>query len=125
MIPLHILLPIILVVLAFLLKLLVDRSATAPAIVQSTYELPVSIVFLALSFATAFTITGSANIAKGMTNCYILLIVAILAVVMWRRSLLLFEHNHRVWSVLLFALNIAIASYSLMTSIELIAGAQQ
>jgi hypothetical protein len=124
MIPLHILLPILLVLLAFLLKLLVDRSATTPLVVQSIYELPVSIMFLALSFATAFTITSTSNVSSGMTHSYLFLIAAILSVVMWRRSLLLFERDHKLWSVVLFFFNFAIVSYCLIVSIQLVTGAK-
>jgi hypothetical protein len=51
---LDVFLPIALVVIAFLLKLFMDRSVNAPLAVKSLYELPVDMLFLTLSFIVAF-----------------------------------------------------------------------
>lgn len=119
---LDVVLPIALVAMAFILKLFMDRSATAPLIIRSLYEVPVDVMFLALSFTTAYTIADLSHVGLGMCHLYVFLIVALVAVVLWRRSLLLFEREHRFWSAVLFTINGAAAGYVLFRAINLLAG---
>lgn len=113
-------LPIALVVIAFIMKLFMDRSATLPLIIRSLYEVPVDVIFLALSFTTAYTITDTSHVTVGMFYLYIFLIAALIIVVLWRRSIVLFELNHRFWSALLFVFNGSIAGYGLYKAINLV-----
>lgn len=117
---LEIVLPIALVILAFLLKLFIDRCATVPLIIHSTYEIPVDIIFLTLSFATAYTISAPANIGEGMCSLFTFLIVALINIVLWRRSIHLFERDYKFYSAVLFILNASISGYSLYKSIQLL-----
>jgi hypothetical protein len=117
---LDVVLPIAMVAMAFILKLFMDRSATTPLIIRSLYEVPVDVVFLALSFTTAYTIANLSNVSTGMCHLYIFFIVALIAVVLWRRSILLFEGNHQSWSAVLFVVNGSVSGYILYKAINLI-----
>jgi len=120
---LDVFLPIALVIIAFLLKLFMDRSVNAPLAVKSLYELPVDILFLTLSFSVAFTITSSSNINNGLAHFFVFFIVILLSVVGWRRSIKLFEEEKRKRSATLFLINFAASSYCLILAIKLIIGA--
>ncbi len=119
---LNVFLPIALIVIAFLLKLFMDRSVNAPLAVKSLYELPVDILFLALSFIVAFTITASKNINSGLVHFFVFFIVILLSVVGWRRSIKLFEGGWKKISASIFVINFAASSYCLILSIKLIVG---
>lgn len=119
---LNVFLPIALIVIAFLLKLFMDRSVNAPLAVKSLYELPVDILFLALSFIVAFTITASKNINDGLAHFFVFFIVILFSVVGWRRSIKLFESGWKKISASIFVINFAAASYCLILSIKLIVG---
>lgn len=117
---LNITLPIVLVAMAFLLKVLIDQCATVPLVIRSLYEAPVDVVFLALSFATAFTIASPVNISVGLCHLFVFFLVAIVVVWLWRRSIRLFERDQRSWSAILFVLNGTISTYVMYRSIGLL-----
>ncbi len=116
-------LPIALIVIAFLLKLFMDRSVNAPLAIKSLYELPVDILFLSLSFIVAFTITSSTNLNKGLTHLFLFFIIILISVVGWRRSIKLFEDGKKKGSATLFVINFTVSSYCLLVAIKLIVGA--
>lgn len=118
---LNIILPIALVVMAFLLKLFMDQCATIPLVIRSLYEVPVTVVFLALSFTTAFTIAVPKNTATGLIHLFCFFIMALIIVVLWRRSMMLFEAEQGFWSAVLFVLNGTLSGLVLFESITLIA----
>lgn len=118
---LDIALPISLVTMAFLLKLFMDRSATVPLVIRSLYEVPVDVVFLALSFTTAFTIADASHVGTGMCHLFVFLIAALLVVVLWRRAIALFESDHYFWSAVLFVANGSAAGCLLFRAIVLLA----
>jgi len=113
-------LPFVLILIAFLLKLFMDRNATLPLVIRSLFELPVNIVFLALSFTTAFTISDPANLSSGMCALYILFATALINVVLWRRSITLYERSIYFWSSTLFVANSTIAGFVLYKSVGLL-----
>ncbi len=121
----QVLLPIALVVIAFILKVFMDRSATAPLIVRSLYELPVDILFLSLSFATA-SIIASQNLAgDGLLYLFLLFIATLVVVVAWRRSISLFESEYKKWSATVFVVNAIGSGYCLSKAISLLTGATE
>lgn len=122
---LEILLPIALVVIAFILKVFMDRSATAPLLIRSLYELPVDILFLSLSFSTAAIITTQSLAGKGLLYLFLLFIATLVVVVAWRRSILLFENDRKGWSAILFVVNAAGSGYCLSKAISLLIGAPE
>jgi hypothetical protein len=119
---LEVALPFILVVIAFLLKVFMDRSVTVPVLLRSLYELPVDIVFLAISFSIAATISQSEKREEGLLLSFVFLVAVLLSVVAWRRSILLFEINHKKWSIVIFLINFLGASYCLIKGISILVG---
>ena len=117
---LDVILPIALVIIAFLLKLFMDRNATVPLIIRSFYELPVDIIFLTLSFTTAFTISSTKNMESGLFHLFMFFVIALIVVVLWRRGLFLFEKDYRKVSATLFVFNGTLAGYSLYRAIALL-----
>jgi hypothetical protein len=98
-------LPIAILILAFILKLFIDRSVEATVFIQALYELPVDIVFLALSFLAAHTISITENQEKALLFCFVLTIIATLNVIVLRRALKLLDKKSIKWSIALTALN--------------------
>lgn len=119
---LEIALPVLLVIIAFLLKLFMDRSATVPLIVQSLYELPVDVLFLAMSFSIAAAITSEKSRDSALFHAFLFLVVILLGVVAWRRSIIFFEDEKRLLSAIIFVLNAAAAAYCLTVSINTLIG---
>jgi hypothetical protein len=119
---LQIILPITLLVLSFLLKLLIDRSASLPRLIEGGFELPVDITFLSLSFIIAFTISFPQKAAMGLTIFILFLSVTVLLIFAWRRSVFLYENDHHIWSVILGVLCFMISVGGLVFSIRLISG---
>ena len=93
---LQIILPSVLLLIGFLLKLLVGRNYDMPATIQAICELPVDIIFLALSFTVAFTITKVDNQSSGLFYCFIGIATAILIVLLWRISVDQFLKKSRI-----------------------------
>ncbi|KPA09901.1 membrane protein [Candidatus Magnetomorum sp. HK-1] len=116
-------LPIALVVLSFLLKLFIDQNVTAPLIIKSLYELPVDILFLAMSFIVAFTLSSYNNINYGLIYLFIFFIIILFSILGWRRSIKLFENNKKIISAIIFIINFNISSFCLISSVNLIIGA--
>ncbi len=102
---LNIILPIAILILAFLLKLFIDRNVEIPLIIRSIYELPVDIIFLSISFIAAFTISTGIEKNEGLFYCFVYLIVAIINVIIWRRTIKLFERGKTFWSIILTLVN--------------------
>ena len=121
---LEIILPGILLLIAFLLKLVVDRSLDVPNTIQAVCELPVDILFLALSFVVAHTIANKNNINEGLVFCYIGLAFAIVVIVLWRKSLNYFLVDNKIW-ILLFFINLCISGYTIKRSVDLILPAEK
>jgi hypothetical protein len=118
---LEIVLPIVILVLSFLMKLFVDRSPDLPSLIETTYELPIDIIFLAITFAAAFAITNSAQSGRGLFHFSIYIGLAIIIIVMSRRSNKLFIVDKKTQSSALFVLNTVIAVVTLLVSMRLVA----
>lgn len=119
---LEIILPISLLAIAFLLKLVVSQSwSDLPNIIQNVCELPMDIIFLALSFAVAFTISSSDNHGIGLTYCFIGVGIAILVVLIRKICLDLFLSKKWFWIPLFFA-NLLISIAAIDQSVNLIIG---
>lgn len=119
---LEVALPIVLLLLAFLLKLLIDQSATIPLFIQSVYELPVNIAFLAACFIVAYTISSSAHNTKGLVYLIIYIAGSVLVIFFWRRSTKLFERNRLISSAFLAMLNYGACITGLVIAIRLLVG---
>jgi drug/metabolite transporter (DMT)-like permease len=112
---LEIILPITLLVLAFGLKLAIDRNVEVPTLIQALCELPVDMIFLSISFLIAFTISKPADPSEGLFFTIAFIVVAVLVVILWRKSLKLFDKKNKFW-ILLLCLNLAISTFSLIQS---------
>ena len=117
---LEIILPTSLLAIAFLLKLVVSQSwKDVPNIIQNICELPVDIIFLALSFAVAFTISSSNNHGTGLSYCFIGVGIAILVVFIRKICVDLFLSKKWIW-ILLCLMNLLISGAAINKSINLI-----
>ncbi|WP_347923673.1 hypothetical protein [Pontimicrobium sp. SW4] len=112
---LEIILPLTLLVLAFGLKLSIDRNIEVPNIIQALCELPVDVIFLSISFLIAFTISKPADPSEGLFLTIAFIVVSVLVVILWRKSLKLYERKNNFW-VLLLCINMAISIFALMQS---------
>ena len=116
---LQIILPSVLLLIGFLLKLLVGRQYDIPATIQAVCELPVDVILLALSFTVAFTITRIDNQSSGLFYCFVGIAIAIIIVLLWRISIDLFLKGSKLWILILF-LNLFIAGFTIKKSVELV-----
>ena len=116
----EIILPIILLILAFLFKLLIDRTTTLPLFLKALYELPVDIAFLATSFIIAYIISSPTNAEDGLFRILVYLIGTIMITFFWRRSINCFEKDHYLWSGILAVVGFAFSIYGLVSSIQLL-----
>jgi hypothetical protein len=116
---LDIILPIVLLVLAFFLKLSIDRTIKAPNVIQAICELPVDIVFLSLSFLIAFTISNKTETSKGLFFTLGFIVVSVIIVIIWRKSLKLYDLKNKFW-ILLLCVNLIISIFSLFQSMDVL-----
>lgn len=116
---LEVILPVALLLLAFLLKLAIDRNVDIPIAIQSLCELPVDIVFLSISFAIAYTISDVSQNSEGLLYCFTFLIISVLVVLIWRKSIKLFDSNNKWW-ILLLSINLFLSTFVLITSIGIL-----
>ena len=117
---LEVILPISLLFIAFLLKLAVNQDwKNVPNLIQNICELPADIIFLALSFCVAFTISDKNNHGIGLSYCFIGVGIAILIVYVRKICVDLFLSKKKIW-ILLFLINLIISVFAINQSIKLI-----
>lgn len=116
---LEIILPITLLFLAFVLKLSIDRSIEVPNIIQAICELPVDMIFLSISFLIAYTISKPTDPSEGLFFTIAFIVFAVLTVILWRKSLKLFERRNNWW-ILLLLINISISTFSIFQSMSIL-----
>lgn len=109
---LEIILPLTLLVLAFIMKLSINREIAVPNLIQAICELPVDIIFLTISFLVGFTIAKADNPSEGLFYTISFIAVATVVLSIWRYSLKLFEKGKKIW-ILLLLINLALSSLSL------------
>lgn len=117
-------LAVALLFLRFVLKLFIDRRVTLLLFMDSMFELPVDIAFLATSFVVAFTIASPDNVDAGFAFFVAYVMCAVLVILCWRRSATLFEEEHQGWSAVLTVVNFAVSVSGLLMSITLISAAK-
>ena len=116
---LQIILPSVLLLIGFLLKLLIGRKYDLPATIQAICELPVDIVLLSLSFVVAFTIAKVDNQTTGLFYCFMGFAVTILNVLLWRISIDQFLKGTKLW-VLFLVFNLILSGFAINKSVSLI-----
>lgn len=115
----QLILPSLLLLTGFLLKLLIGRGFDWPATIQSVCELPVDIIFLALSFIVAFTIANVDNQLLGLLYLFTGIPITIIIVSIWRVSVNKFLEGSKLWILMLF-INLLITGFAIIKSVALI-----
>lgn len=115
---LQIILPTVLLLIGFLLKLLIGRKYDLPATIQAICELPVDIVLLSLSFVVAFTIARVDNQTTGLFYCFIGIAATILNVLLWRVSIDQFLKGTKLW-ILFLVFNLILSGFAITKSVNL------
>lgn len=116
---LDIILPVTVLLLAFVLKLAIDRTVKTPNLIQALCELPVDIVFLSLSFLIAYTISIDSNVNTGLLYTLTFILLSPIIVILWRKTLTLYEMKNKFWVLLLF-LNLTLSIFSLFQSMSVL-----
>ena len=116
---LDLILTIVLLGLAFILKLSVARPVDVPDIIQALVELPVDIIFLAISFGVAFTIAEKNNTGKGLFYSFVFIFLAVIVVMLWRLSIKFFTQKSRKW-IVVFMINVGISCLCLFQSTKVL-----
>jgi hypothetical protein len=120
---LEIWLPGCILVLAFVLKLFVDRVAGVPDFIAALIELPVDIAFLAISLVAAFTISDQSHTSKGLIAFVIYVVGAVIVVFLWRRSQSLFVADQHLPSAGVAILGYVLCINGLIYAVGLVSGA--
>ncbi|WP_411824634.1 hypothetical protein [Leptospira sp. 'Mane'] len=115
----EILIPLLLLALIFILKAFVNRETSLSQLLSATLELPVDIIFLSLSFYSAYLINQ--NNLDGTLLIFILgIIIGVITIVFWRISIKLAENEERLNSILLTVINFFISGSCLFASVVVI-----
>ena len=125
--PIGVILPLSLLLLKATLKIAVDQQISAAIFVRSIIGVPIDILFLSLSFLSAFIISPAAvNAVLSVGQCmYILLFLivgCVLAIFLSRRSDRLFDNSRFGWCIVVTMLSYAVSVPALAFSIIVIAG---
>ncbi len=121
----EILLPSAILLLAFLLKLFINRSVKAPDVIKSILELPVDIVFLALSLIAATIISGQLEVEVGLVLFICYIVGAVFVVIMWRNSEKLFEADRHMTMICAFGFSLLLCVTCLYYAVVTLSGANQ
>ncbi|XMB86340.1 hypothetical protein RJG79_00655 [Mycoplasmatota bacterium WC44] len=132
-----ILLPVVLLVLTFLMKLSINRNWKLPQFILSLLELPVDIMFLSSSLLISYyillaeknaslVVTDNSksmidlrifnDINKGLLFFLISLCISFIVVIIWRKSEEIFEEELDGWKKL-FRINVGISIVILVSTI--------
>lgn len=116
---LEIIMPVIILVVSFLLKLLIDRSITLNDLIVSGLELPVDILFVALSLIVGFTLAPNNDVKEGLLWFSSYIAIGVFIVFLWRRSTALYtqQKNYYIFALLnyIFSLSAIVISINLIT----------
>ena len=78
--------PIILLLLAFVLKQVIDRSSSLSDLIDGLLEFPVEIIFLATSLIVGYIISPLGNDRKGIVWFILYIIASVFIIILWRRA---------------------------------------
>jgi hypothetical protein len=87
------LLPVAIILLKFVFKLFIDRQVDWPEIIMGLLAVPFDIAFLVSTFLTALIVLDTGHIDEGLGFLVISFVIAVFAVVLWRRSERSFERD--------------------------------
>lgn len=103
------LLPSAVIFFKFVIKTFVDHRPNVSDLIAGVLALPVDIVFLGSSFITAVIILDSQNAKLGLGIFAISIIIAVISVILWKRSVYCFEKNKIIGTFSLFLINITVS----------------
>nr|WP_320119519.1 hypothetical protein [uncultured Marinifilum sp.] len=116
---LDIILPGLLVLIAFLLKLLIDEIVDITSTIQAVIELPVDVIFLALTFSVAFTLTNVENQLEGLFYGFLGFVISIIVILLWKKTKKLFLIGNKWW-IFLVLLNLSITGLTVVKAVNLV-----
>ena len=99
-------LPLILLALQIAIKFFVGRKPSVPNFVAALFEIPVSIIFTSLSLISGFLISGNGSAQELFMNFLGVLILAIIAVFLWRLSVDKYDKESFGLAILFGGINI-------------------
>lgn len=116
--PIGVILPLSLLLLKATLKIAVDQQISAAIFVRSIIGVPIDIIFLSLSFLSAFIISPAAvNAVLSVGQCMYILLFLIVGCV-----LAIFLSRRFGWCIVVTMLSYAVSVPALAFSIIVIAG---
>lgn len=118
----ELLMPLVLMALAFFLKLFIDRTITIPDTVSAILDLPADIAFFSLSVIVSFTIAKPDNRDDGMLLFTGFICMSLIVIFLWRRSLSSFASGNRLGPLFAGLLNYAITMTMATHAIKLVSG---
>lgn len=111
-------LAIVTLVLAFALKLLIDRSLCRSDFLSCLCDLPVDLIFTALAFFIAYSISTHSNVKSGLNLSLATIVISLIVIVLSRRSDRSFKNSQPGWGIIMMVLNafigITVLYYSIM-----------
>jgi hypothetical protein len=113
-------LPGVLLLAKFILKLVVDRSATLPDLISAILALPVDIIFLSASLLAGHVISSSGNPKEGLILFIGCICLSLIVVLLWRRSEGMFTKDKYIVAATVGILNIGMATITLVYSLSLL-----
>jgi hypothetical protein len=115
---LDIILPFVLLLLTYIFKLTIDEKFDKVKAMRAFCELPIDIIFLAMSFLIAIMLSQGKYRDFGVLYVMVFIVVAVITVVLSKRSVLGFNANlNRGWIAMLVG-NIIITLICLVCSIS-------
>ena len=113
-------LPGVLLLAKFLVKLVVDRSATLPDFISAILALPVDIIFLSASLLAGHVISSPNSLKEGLVLFIGCICLSLVVVLLWRRSDGHFTKDRYIAAAALGLLNIGAATATLVYALSLL-----
>ena len=104
----------------FLVKLVVDRSATLPDFISAILALPVDIIFLSASLLAGHVISSPNSLKEGLVLFIGCICLSLVVVLLWRRSDGHFTKDRYIAAAALGLLNIGAATATLVYALSLL-----
>ena len=117
---LNVILPLILVLMAFILTLVVDKEVDLPSSIQAIIELPIDLIFLAITFYVATILSNSSIQNEGLLYSFIGLFISIIVVLISKKCSKLFINKRTKTWLLLLLFNIMVSSFSIIHAVGLL-----
>lgn len=118
----EIVMPLILISLAFSFKLFIDRTVTTPNAIEAILDLPADIAFFSLSILVSFTITQEDHRDQGFMLFAAFVVLSAVVIFLWRRSLSEFAAGKRLVPAVAGVVNYIITFSMAIYAIGLVTG---